>query len=274
MLRPALKRGALLAALFVAMLGTALTFFYLRRFEEERSGGEPVRVLQTVKPVKAGERLREDMLATILVPRAYVEKRAVLEEERSKIVGLPVGHRLDAQQMLLWTDLAIALEERRTLSSLVQPGMRAVTVKAKSGDDKGFALIRPGDRIDVIATMKKDKTPGASADAKTSVVLLQNVLVLAVGADTGSDPDRKKPALRGELVLSLSLNLQETQLLALAVEQDQASITVALRNPDDVRVLENPGELSSSALQSHEERAKVQSIRRATGPVRIEGRAE
>jgi pilus assembly protein CpaB len=259
-----MNRRALVIALVIAVAGAALLMIYLRRFEEEASGGEPVKLLVALKPIEAGAQITDEMLATRVVPRAYVEDRAVLESERLKVVGLRVGHTVQAQQTLMWTDLAIAMEKGRNLSSLIQPGMRAVTVKTKGGEDKSFALIRPGDRIDVIATMPGEKQP----DQRSSIVLLQNVLVLAVGADTGGDLSEKPAnAPQMDIVLSLSLTVPEAQLLALATEK--GVLTVALRNPDDVRVTEGMNDLTSSALSDSKRRGEVQAVRRA-GPVKIE----
>src|SRR5262249_29216551 len=154
--------------------------------------------------------------------------------------GLQMGHSVQAQAVLMWTDLAIAMEAQRSLSSLVQPGMRAVDVRA--GSEKNTP-VRPGDRIDVIATMSQ----GSGGDSRSSVVLLQNILVLAVGGDTGLDPlDKGGAGSRGDVLLSLSLNVPEAQLLALAAEKGK--ISVALRNPDDVRVTEGMSDMPSSAL--------------------------
>jgi pilus assembly protein CpaB len=69
------------------------------------------------------------------------------------------------------------------------------------------------------------------------------------------------------MVLSLSLNVPEAQLLALAAEK--GILTVALRNPDDVRVTEGMNDINSSALSDSKVRGQVQAIRRA-GPVKIE----
>lgn len=251
-------------ALIVAVLGGALLTFYLRRFEEEKSGGEPIELLAAVKPVAAGDLITEDMLATRVVPRAYVEDRAVLASEKAKVLGLRMGHTLQAQQTLMWTDLNIAMEERRSLSSLVQPGMRAVTVRSRdTQQEKSFSLIRPGDRVDVILTMPGQK----ESDARTAVVLLQNIMVLAVGVDTGADPTKTGIPDRNEIVLSLSLNIQEAQLLALAAEK--GSINVAVRNPDDVRAPEGIPEMSAAVLTDSKSRAQVQGIRK-TGPVKID----
>lgn len=259
-----MNRRALVIALIVSLVGAALLAIYIRRFEEEASGGEPVKLLVAVKPIEAGALITDEMLATRAVPRAYVEDRAVLDTERAKIIGLRVGHTVQAQQTMMWTDLAIAMEKGRSLSSLIQPGMRAVTVKTKNNEDKGFALIRPGDRIDVIATMPGEK----QAEVRSSIVLLQNVLVLAVGGDTGADTtDKPTSQQQMEMILSLSLTVPEAQLLALATEK--GAITVAIRNPDDVRVTEGMSDLSSSALSDTKRRGEVQNARR-TGPVKIE----
>src|SRR5262245_48945652 len=170
-----MNRRALVLALIVAMLGGVLLIFYLRRFEEEKSGGGPVELLAAVKPIAAGELITDDKLATRVVPRAYVEDRAVLAAERGKVIGLRLGHTLQAQQTLMWTDLNIAMEERRNLSGLVQAGMRAVTVRSNLGEqEKSLALIRPGDRVDVILTMNsagQTPTPGVQGN-RSAIVLL------------------------------------------------------------------------------------------------------
>jgi pilus assembly protein CpaB len=205
------------------------------------------------------------MLATRVVPRAYVEDRAILARDREKIVGLRMGQTVQAQQTLMWTDLSIAMEERRNLSSLVQPGMRAVTVSASSRADKSYALIQPGDRIDVIATVPS----GVNKEQTSSVVLLQNVLVLAVGTDTNVEQSDRSRTKENELLLTLSLRIQEAQLLSLATEKGKLS--VALRNPDDVRETEGISDIPSSALADVQSRGAVQGVRaKPTGPVKVE----
>lgn len=261
-----MNKRALLIAFGVACLGAVLLFVYLRRFEQEASGGTPVKLLVALKPVEPGMVLTDEMLATRVVPQAYVENRAVRETERARVVGLRAATAVQAQQTLMWTDLAIAADDRRDLSSLVQPGMRAVGVRAAS-DDKSFALIRPGDRADVIATMPAADSMGR--DTRSSVVLLQNVLVLAVGLDTGSEPvGKRSPSEQRDLILTLSLTVPEAQLLALAAEKGRLS--VALRNPDDVRVTEGLTDLTSASLVDSKTRANVQGVRKAGGPIRLE----
>ena len=138
--------------------------------------------------------------------------------------------------------MAITADDRRDLSSLVEPGMRAVTVRAKSGgSDRANELIRPGDRVDVVVT-----TGGASErEPKTSRVLMQNVLVLAVGLDTGSDSGEKRPGQVRDSLLTLSLTIRDAQMESLAAEKGR--ISVALRHPDDVRVVDGLADVTSVA---------------------------
>ena len=201
-----MNRRAFSLALLLAGAATLLLLLYMQRFEQEMSGGEPVEVLMAIKPIERGTVLTDDMLATRSVPIAYVEDRAIKAAERSKIIGLEAANTIQPQQMLMWMDLAITTEER-DLSSLVQPGKRGFTVRATTGDDtRGNALIRPGDYVDVIVTMAGDQL-----GEQTSVVLLQRILVLAVGYDTqnkaaaAANKARDNYGAQSEKVLTLEL---------------------------------------------------------------------
>ena len=159
----------------------------------------------------------------------------------------------------MWTDLAIATDDRRELSSLVQPGMRAVSVRA--GTDQGFALVRPGDRVDVFATMPQ-------GDQRSSILLLQNILVLAVGLDTGAgDPSAKQPYGDRSDQITLSLHVPEAQLLELAAEKGR--LTVGVRGRDDLRIIEGVKDINSSML-TDPTRGGVQNVR--MGPVPLDGK--
>jgi pilus assembly protein CpaB len=271
-----MNRRALSISIVLALLGALLLVLYMRRFEEEMSGGEPVEVLMALKPIERGTVLTEEMLTSRTIPIAYVEERHIKVSERSKIVGLQTATAIAPQETLTWNDLAITTEER-DLSSLVQPGKRGFTVRATTGDDiRGNALIRPGDYVDVIVTMHGEQGMGE----QTSVVLLQKILVLAVGYDTqkkaaaGDSKAQQSYSMQTEKVLTLSLNLQETQLVALALEKGRLS--VAVRNPWDQRVINNIPDMKAQALSDIAVRSAASpGARAALGrPVKIEGPGE
>src|SRR5580692_10796768 len=174
-----MNRSAALGALLVSLLGASLLLLYMRRFETERSGGEPVRVLVLTKSLARGKPVTDEILAVREIPIAYVDDRTVKAAEREKVLGLRTMAQLRAQNVLMWNDLAVSAEEHRDLSSLVTPGFRAVYIRAMR-DDQGAPLINPGDYVDVIATLPRGDGR-TDRDRDTSVVLLQKVLVLASG---------------------------------------------------------------------------------------------
>src|SRR5436309_1278085 len=125
------------------------------------------------------------------------------------------------------------------------------------------ALMRPGDRVDIIATMPVDNSPTSQ---KQSIILLQNVLVLAVGLDTSVDPNKGNAGDQRELLLNVSVNIPDAQLIQLA--QEKGRLSVALRNPDDVKITEGLADLSSTLLTDAKGRKIVQDLRKTqpTGP--------
>jgi pilus assembly protein CpaB len=227
-------RRALVWSLASGVLSAVLALVFFERYEQELAGGERVLILRARKPIARGEALSDDALVTASVPSSYLEGRAVRAADRGKVRGLRIASALETEDALLWSDLAVS-QQRRELSSLVQPGNRAVSVQAAFGDDT--QLIRPGDYVDVLATLQP-----RGEDKLVSALLLQRILVLAVGSIT--DPQQARADAAGEL--TLSLKIEEAQLLALA--RERGKLSVMLRQPDDTRIVEGAPEMAISSL--------------------------
>lgn len=261
-----MNRRALIIALVVAALGAFLLFLYQQRFEREASGGERIKVLVALKPIERGKPLTDDVLDTREIPQAHVEDRAIRALDKGKILGLKLGVSLQPQQTLMWTDLVGASDDRRDPATLVQTGNRAVTIRASREDTGSTALVRPGNYVDVIAVLPQPNNP----DQRSAVVLLQRVLVLAVGSETSPDAvdlSSERARTNAEAMLTLSVTLPEAQLLSLAT--DKGRLVVALRNPSDQPRPPQP-DLPSSTLLNVVEREQIKGIRRPTGPTRLE----
>jgi len=221
---------ALAVAVAFAVLTGVLFVLWVRKVEVETSGGAPVRVLMVTRRVEPGSLMAEDMLTTRAIPQAWVETRAIREVDKPRILGLKVETTVQPQQTLLWSDLAIKGGGERSLSDLIQPGMRAIGIRP-SAEDQSFALVRPGDRVDVVANIPQPR----DENTRVAVVLAQNLLVLAVGLDTGGETvGNKANGERRESVLTVSATIAQAQQLALA--SDRGKLSVALRpvKHDDV----------------------------------------
>jgi pilus assembly protein CpaB len=219
---------ALGLALVAAVLAGTLFVLYLRRLEVETRGGPPIRVLMTVKPLANGATITEDALAVRSVPQAYVEGRAIREGDRARILGLKVDFPLKTQQTLLWTDLSLPADDRHKLSEVLQAGMRAVSIRPSTDDEHFFALLRPGDRVDIVANL-----PHPTIDhQRIATFIAQNVLVLAVGQDMGPGAAARPPHGH-DAVLTLSVTPQQVQLLSLASERGKLGVAVRPRSGSD-----------------------------------------
>lgn len=226
-----------------------LLFVYMKRFEEEVKGGAPVEVLVAKSDVPLGAQLTADMIGVMELPRAYLQERNIKREDAQRILGVRVRAGIGAGETILWTDLATTTEQSRDLSSLIREGMRAVTVGASAASAFG-GLLRPGDRVDVLLTME-DANGGP-----VTVPLLQNVLVLAVGTDTGAVRVGGGDERDRITQVTLALTVEQSQLITFGASRGSMSLT--LRNPDDITVIEELPETRMNDIIEAERRARVQ----------------
>jgi pilus assembly protein CpaB len=231
--------------LALAVLGIGLQSLYMRHFEQEASGGAKVDLLVAAQPIERGRPITADMLSTRSVPRAYVDDRAIRVADQEKVVGLLAASKVPALQTLAWTDLIATTDDERDLSALVQPGSRALPIRVTFEDS--LQLIHPGDFVDVL---------GIDGDGREASVLLQRVLVLATGLETTIERGADKKGNPRASLLTVSVSLQEAQLLSLA--QAVGRLTVVVRNARDPRVLESPPDVSRSELFDSTARQSVQ----------------
>lgn len=84
--------------------------------------------------------------------------------------------------------------QRATLSALVKPGMKAVTIRVNDVEGVG-GFVLPGDHVDVVLTRQIDK------GSATTQVVLQNTRVLAV--DQTADERAQKAAVAKSVTLEV-----------------------------------------------------------------------
>lgn len=240
----------------LAALGILLQVLYMRHFEQEVSGGAKIDLLVAAQPIERGKPITAEMLGVLSVPQAYVDNRAIRARDRDKILNLRTVSRVPVQQTLVWTDVITQLDDQRDLSTLVQPGNRAMPIRVQF--DETLQLIRPGDFVDIL---------GVDGEAREAGVLLQRVLVLAAGLETSIERGVDKRSHQNASILTVSVNLQEAQLLGLAMSIGR--LMVAVRNAGDPRLLESPPNVNRADVFDAVARQAIQVRRHA--PVRLNG---
>lgn len=112
--------------------------------------------------------------------------------------------------------------QRATLSAVLTPGMKAVTVRVS--DIQGVAgFILPGDRVDIYLTRNAERGGGGSSD-----VVLQKVRVLAI--DQIADDRMDKPSV--VKAVTLEVDTVDGQKIALAASI--GTLSLALRSAGDL----------------------------------------
>jgi pilus assembly protein CpaB len=244
-----MNRVAMIASVAVTAFGFVLLGIYVRQFQREATGGDPVELLAMRQDVTVGAPLTEQMLVLRALPERYIEDRQVLASDLPRVLGVRASIGLEANQTLLWTDLAIAPHDRSSFSTRIPKGMRAMSV-AGVGRRAFGSLMRPGDRVDVLLTTAK---PGPDAKIVT-LPLLQNLLVLAVGSSFGATDEGIPPI--GSDSVTLLVTIEQASLLAQA--RRDGTISLVLRNEDDLEINESLSETDDSDILEQEKRAHRQ----------------
>jgi pilus assembly protein CpaB len=248
-----MKKVGLIASLVAALGSGGLAHLYFMRLEAEVSGGPRIPVLVAAVDVPVGTALNESALVVRDIPQAYVEGRQVRASEVKKVLGARVPAGLKANETLLWTDISSFSERTRVLSGLIESGKRAVTVDGRTASFDG--LLRPGDRVDVLFTTGDKDDP-----REATTTLLQNLLVLSVGGSIARPDEDSKGSGRGTSV-SLSATMEQAQILTLSAQHGR--LTLTLRNPDDIQLVEDVPRTTANDIDLRS--ARPESSRDVTG---------
>jgi pilus assembly protein CpaB len=129
-------------------------------------------VVVAAKPLRFGNELTADMLREVPWPEAapppgaFASIRDLLSGGKRVVLTA-----IEANEPVLSMKIT-GSGQRATLSSLVAPGMKAVTIRVNDVDGVG-GFVLPGDRVDIVLTRQEK-------EAASSQVLLQDVRVLAI----------------------------------------------------------------------------------------------
>jgi pilus assembly protein CpaB len=191
------------------------------------------------------------MLGVRSLPQAYIEQRHIRSSELESVLGTKMSMSVKANECILWSDLATMQKERRDLSGVITPGMRALSIRTSTDSLLG-GLLRPGDFVDIIFSPNNR----ISGSLNSTLTLLQNVLVLGVGSDIGGNSKRKSYSRN----ITLSVTPKQAQLVIQA--KAEGKLDIALRNPEDIVVLQNLPETQSADITESERRSRY--VRRIT----------
>lgn len=197
-------------------------------------------VLVSKQDIPEGAVIEPEMLETAVVPNQFIQPQAVTSLDRiaGMITIAPIGK---GEQMSLSKLTNSKRAGGGDLAGVTPSGKRAISIVVDNIASLS-GMIKPGDYVDVLATIQ---VPTQGADNQVTsqmavVPLFQNILVLAVGSNTGgasvggSRYAEKETPSGGNSLITLALGPQEANLIAFV--QEQGKIRLVMRSPADAKV--------------------------------------
>ncbi len=216
----------LILALVVALLLSAGVTFIVNRRLGTRGTVTTKKLVAATKPIQSGGALKADNVALIDWPETLVPTDAFNNLEL--VIGRSAIYPISPGQPILPSQVAAA-GSGIGLTVKIPEGMRAVSVR--SDEVVGVAgFLFPGSHVDVLVTLRSDKTPIPSTQ-----IVLQDVEVLTAGQNIEPDPQGKPQTVN---VVTVLLNPQDAQKLVLACTPGKHRVRAAQRRrprPDQGR---------------------------------------
>ena len=178
----------------------------MRSLEANKKPMSTRTIVVAAKPLRYGNEIVPQMLREISWPEEALPSGAFAKiTDVTKDGKRVVLAAIEQNEPLLSVKITGA-GQRATLSALVRPGYKAVTIRVNDVDGVG-GFVLPGDRVDVVMTRQVDKTSASNE------LVLQNARVLAI--DQVADERADKPAVAKAVTLEVdTVGAQKVSLAA------------------------------------------------------------
>ena len=223
------RGGTLVLALAAGLAAALLAFLLVRgRLAAQATGPALVPVVVAVRDIPARTRLTGAWLKVRSVSPTELPDGAVgtVADLAGKVTTEPIAKGAAVTPASV-TASGVALG----LAFALPPSQRAMTV-ALDPADSADQFARPGDHVDLLAT---DERRGGLADART---VLQNVRLLAVGAQISADTAPSAATANGPAHITVAVSPAQAQTLVLAAARGK--IHLSLRPVDDDAIASLP----------------------------------
>ena len=229
----------LVASLVIGILAFAATQLHLNsRLAEimaQKKEDDTRKVIVAARPLGRGYRLTKRDMEELSVRTKTVGNLGFSPAEWRNLEGKRLLVRVEAGQPILMPFLDATSTRGSSLAYDLDKSVRAVSLSI-GGASAVSGLIRPNDRVDVLGTFAMPSKENPEIMEITTMTILQNVLVLAVGTETAKSrvASGSRSAMRGYSTVTLEVTPEEAELLVFA-EYTKGQLTLTLRNPEAMR---------------------------------------
>ncbi len=262
------KKTAIIIAIFSGILGVFLIMSYISKVEEEAALESNMKnVIVAKEYIPKYSFITPNMVKIIQIPSKYLQpgsissiKELIDKNNKPKFVTLVPIRR---GEVILTTKLTIPGRDTG-LSVVIPMDKRAISIPI-SPETGIEGLIKPGNRVDLIATFENK-----------SVFLLQNLLVLSVGNRIIGEIEKeeKKRGLFpgfGEGMIggnNITLAVTPTEALKIAYARDKCNFSIVLRSATDNKIVKVSPITKDNLLERKAKKREEIKIYRGTQSIR------
>lgn len=219
----------LVAAVFFGILAFVLSYQQINAEKAKiRQSTVQLDVVALKKGINAGEEITEAHLVSKRVTHFKDDKTNadIPWNKRHDIIGQKVTSSYEKDDILTWhaIDVSAGASGRTGLTARIASGKVAVAIPVDSVTSLN-GLIRPNNRVDVVGTFTK---PGSDQTELVTMTLMQDICVLACGADMGYQDTNRSSRSYG--TITLEVTPEQAKILVFA--QKKGRLALVLRPPD------------------------------------------
>lgn len=245
------QKIVLIIALGMGLLAFALTRAFLKSERDAiYKDAKRVSILVAREDLPANTVLSSQNIRSADVFETGLSRQVFRADSQRFVLGKTLRYPLTKGSPIDWVHVgANNLDELTGLARTIRSGMRAISIPV-SGESAVSGLVRPNDTVDILGTFSfmDELNPG---EMKTvTFTVLQDVTILATGQETArAELEISSTNRRSSYnTVTISVFPEEAELLAFAMNV-KGSLTLSLRNPDDVSVMEQTPPIDFQALQ-------------------------
>lgn len=245
------QKIVLILSVVVGLVAFFLTGQYL---ESERAklykNAAKIEVLAAGRDLSAGTVIdpSKDLGRLSVYKTAVGENVCKLEDDMS-VQGKKLMFPLKEGEPLLWTYLEMPESGRGGLASMIEPGLRAVSIGV-SGPSAVSGLVQPNNRVDILGTFTFPSRKKAGETEAVTLTVLQDVTVLATGSKLGKNLPGASGQQGGSYsTVTLAVTPREAELLVFA-QHVKGQLLLTLRNQDDLGFVPDMPEIDFQHLEN------------------------
>jgi pilus assembly protein CpaB len=186
-----------------------------------------IQVVVAKLDLRRGETVSAENMAVRDMPREFLPAGTVTPDRFDAVAGARLLQPMRAGEPL--QQLAVAAPDSGAFSARLRSGVRALTVAVDEVNSLS-GMLQPGDRIDLMLSVRLPGSSGAPLPQEITRALMQDVRVLATGRQVRPGDD-ERPGARAYTAITIEVSPEQAQRLVVA--QRSGKLTAMLRNPGD-----------------------------------------